>query len=150
MLLRATIQSQKRLLTSLHVQVAIHSLSLSVLLTVLTSSLQSSVHVTLRVSSFLLHWHSTFSLRSRNSFLVSQSFSTVLLQFQRSMLRSSTSTVVSCLTLLVFLRISFVRLLRALFARSTSTQTLVWLTLLVYVRLWLSTQTTSTHVSMVR
>ncbi len=81
---------------SLHVQVLIHWLSLSVLLTVLTSSSQSSAHVTLRlVTSFLLHWHSTYWQQLRSSFLVSLSFSTVLLQFLRSMLISSTSSVVS-------------------------------------------------------
>ena len=89
------------------VQVLIHWLSLSVLLTVLTSSSQSSAHVTLRlVTSFLLHWHSTYWQQLRSSFLVSLSFSTVLLQFLRSMLKSSTSSVVSCQTQLVSQRSS--------------------------------------------
>jgi len=76
------------------------SLAISIVLTVLTSSLQSSVHVTQRlVVLFLLHWHSMFLQLSRSSSQVSQSFSTVLLQFLRSMLISSTSMVVRCQTL---------------------------------------------------
>ena len=72
-----------------------------------TSSSQSSAHVTLRlVTSFLLHWHSTYWQQLRSSFLVSLSFSTVLLQFLRSMLKSSTSSVVSCQTQLVSQRSS--------------------------------------------
>ena len=85
--------------TSLHAQVATHWLSLSVLLTVLTSSSPSSAHVTPRlVSSFLLHSHSTFCTRSRLSFLDSPSFFTVLLQFLRTRLTLSTSSVVTCPT----------------------------------------------------
>ena len=45
------------------------------------------------------HWHSMFLQLSRSSSQVSQSFSTVLLQFLRSMLTSSTSMVVRCQTL---------------------------------------------------
>ena len=68
---------------------------------------QSSAHVTLRlVTSFLLHWHSTYWQQLRSSFLVSLSFSTVLLQFLRSMLISSTSSVVSCQMQLVSQRSS--------------------------------------------
>ena len=71
----------------------------SVLLTVLTSSSPSSAHVTPRlVSSFLLHSHSTFCTRSRLSFLDSPSFFTVLLQFLRTRLTLSTSSVVTCPT----------------------------------------------------
>ena len=68
---------------------------------------QSSAHVTLRlVTSFLLHWHSTYWQQLRSSFLVSLSFSTVLLLFLRSMLISSTSSVASCQMQLVSQRSS--------------------------------------------
>ena len=70
-----------------------------------------------------LHWHSTFSLRSRRSFLDSQSFSTVLLQFLWTRLTQSTSTAVSSRQLSVFLRSSSARLLSLLYVRSTSTLT---------------------------
>ena len=70
--------------------------------------------------------------------------------FPRSRLTSSTSTAASCLMQLVSPRSSFVRLPRALFARLTSTPTLVWLTPLVCVRLWLTILNTSILVSMVR
>ena len=43
-------------------------------------------HGAYKFSSFLLHWHSTSSTRSWRSSLDSQLFSTVLLQFPRSML----------------------------------------------------------------
>ena len=63
-----------------------HWLSLSVLLTVLTSSLPSSAPATPRpANSFLLHWHSTSWMKLWLSCLASQSFSTALLLFLRSM-----------------------------------------------------------------
>ena len=64
-----------------------------------------------------------FSLRSRRSFLDSQSFSTVLLQFLWTRLTQSTSTVVSSRLLSVFQRSSSARLLSLLYVRSTSTLT---------------------------
>ena len=83
----ATTQSLRRLSTSQAAQVLTHWLSLSAHHTVLTSSLPSSAHATRRLaSSFLLHWHSTSSTRSWRSSRDSQSFSTVLLLYRRSML----------------------------------------------------------------
>ena len=61
------------------------------------------------------------------NFRDSLSFFTDLLQFLRKKLTLSTSTVVNWKLLSVFLKISCVRLLNLQFARSTSTQTLVWL-----------------------
>ena len=69
-------------------------------------SLAISIGTLRLVTSFLLHWHSTYWQQLRSSFLVSLSFSTVLLQFLRSMLISSTSSVVSCQTQLVSQRSS--------------------------------------------
>lgn len=63
------------------------------------------------------------------------------------MLTSSTSTAANCPTLLVFLKSSFARLLRAPFARLTSTLTLVWLSQLLFVRLWLRNLLSSTRVN---
>lgn len=57
----------------------------------------------------------------------SLSFFTDLLQFLRKKLILSTNTEVNWKLLSVFLKISCVRLLNLQFARSTSTQTLVWL-----------------------
>jgi len=86
---------------------------------------------------------------ARSSSQVSQSFSTVLLQFLRSMLISSMSMVVRCQTLLVSQRSSSVRQLRVLFVRLTSTLTLVLHSPQVFARHSMSTQSTSTHVSTV-
>ena len=55
--------------------------------TVLTSLSRSSAHATRRpVASFLLHWHSTFLTPSWRNCRDSQSYSTALLLFRRSML----------------------------------------------------------------
>lgn len=61
------------------------------------------------------------------NFRDSLSFFTDLLQFLRKKLTLSTSSVVTWKLLSVFLKISCVKLLNLQFARSISTQTLVWL-----------------------
>ena len=66
-------------------------------------------------------------LRLRRSFLASQSFSMVLLQFLWKRLRLSTSMVASSRQLLVSQKSNSARLLSLLFARSTLTLTLVLL-----------------------
>ena len=72
-------------------------LSLSVLLTVPISSSPSSAPATRRPASwFLPHWHSTCWLRLSRSFLDSPSFCMVLLQFLRTRLTPSISSVVTC------------------------------------------------------
>ena len=98
LLLRSlTTPSPRRSLTSLPAQVATLWLSLSVPLTVLTSSSPSSAHAIRRlVSSFPRHSHSTCWLRLSRSFLDSPSCSTVHLQFLRTRLTPSTSSVASC------------------------------------------------------
>src|SRR5574344_255296 len=145
-----TTQNQRKLSISLAKQVLTLWLSLSVQATALISLNQNSALVTRRpVALFLLHWHLTCSMLSWLSCQVSQSFFTDHLLFHRSMLTSSTSSVVNCQMLLVFQRSSFARHLRAPFAKSTSTQTLVWLSLPLFVRLWLRNLQSSTHVSIV-
>ena len=94
---------------------------------VLTSSNRSSAMlIRLRAAWFLLHWHSTYWMLLWRNCRASLSFCTVLLQFLRKRLRLLINMVVSWRLLLVFLRRSCVRLLSLLFARSTSTLTLVW------------------------
>ena len=102
--------------------------SLSAPLTALTSSSPSSAPATRRLAnSFPRHSHSTCSTRSRRNFPDSPSCSTDLLQYLRTRWTPSTSTAVTCPMQLVSPRSNFVRPQRALSARSTSTQTLVWL-----------------------
>ncbi len=122
-----TTPSPRRSSTSLPVPAATHWLSLSELLTVLTSSSPSSAPATRRpVVWFLLPWLSTCCMRLRRSSPDSPSCSTALLQYLRTRSTPSTSSVATCPTPLVFPRSSSVRLPRALSARLTSTQTLVW------------------------
>ena len=103
-------------------------LSLSVLLTVLTSSNPNSATlIRLLAVWFLLLWHSKFWMLLWKNCRDSLSFCTDLLQFLRKKLTLSTSSVVSWKLLSVFLKKNCVRLLSLQFARSTSTQTLVWL-----------------------
>ena len=80
-----------------------------------------------KTGRFLLPWHSTCCMRLRRSSPDSPSCSTALLQYLRTRSTPSISSVATCPTPLVFPRSSSVRLPRALFARLTSTQTLVWL-----------------------